>query len=183
MTEENKHSFMNYTFQLLKNPDTIITKEFRGYHHFGLINIISLVCLIFIHSLLQGLLHMSEDPWYVIQLTESIKVTVSYLLPLCAVILLMNWIATKVIDKNSLSYYTEKLGAVLFYSNILLITSMVFQYYNVSLHLWMTDFAYSFISFSMFIVSYLFAARDNFKISFLLAISFYFTTKLIYYVL
>ncbi|MBU9713084.1 hypothetical protein [Evansella tamaricis] len=179
MEEKKQLNYFQYSFLLIKNPDEIITKDYKGFHKYGFFNMIILILAIFSNKLLEGLDYANEDPWYLRELYESITLTVSIAIPLGGIMLLMNWVATKVIDRRSLAYYSEKLGSVMFYPMIFYFITIILQLYNVSFYPLFSSLAMSFLYIGLFLVSYLFAARDNFKISALFVVGFYFISKII----
>ncbi|MFA9560634.1 hypothetical protein ACERII_25360 [Evansella sp. AB-rgal1] len=176
----NKVNYFQYVLLILRDPDYVITKSYKGFSKFGLINIITLFSLFFFHSFIQETLLLDRS-WEIKNILISLKLVFSLFAPFITVFFLMNWVATKVIDKQSISYYLEKFGAVLFYPTFFLLTSIILQWYNVIGYPWLKNISMIFIYIGIFIVSYLFAARDNYKISALFVIGFYFASKFLYF--
>ncbi|ADU30534.1 hypothetical protein [Evansella cellulosilytica] len=183
MSAKKQLNYIQYIMRLLKHPDDIITEEYKGFRKFGMVNIVIMAILLFLHSIIQEFSINNIETIYDVHLYQSVVFAISYIIPLITILLFMNWVATKMIDKQSIAYYVEKMGAVTFFPSLLLSISIIFYFYHDTIFSLMSSLAFTFIYIGVFVVSYLFSARFHFKISMIFVVLFYLFSKFIYYIL
>ncbi|MDY0410392.1 hypothetical protein ACFFIS_16615 [Virgibacillus soli] len=182
-SQKNKelHGYMQFVMDVIKKPHSILSTDYKGYHSYGLITIIAFLSLIVIRSFSYQLkLHLQND-YIDTKFISSFQDFFAFFttpLTLAAVLALIivsfKWYAgEKEGKKLTTNYFLEKLGALLVPSAILYATSIPLALLDISVGSWLSSVAYTFLYVAIFLVSYLFVARDNLKVAAVFLFAFY----------
>ncbi|MBU9713642.1 hypothetical protein [Evansella tamaricis] len=176
-------NYFQYLIQTIKKPDDFLGEDDKGYQLFGIINMVLLLFLIIFSFFIQRIVLFTGSGWFARGFLDSIKLGISYAIPLALVVVLMNWYANKNGSKRNVAYFFERLGALLTLPCILLVLSIPLNLLEITLHTWFRTISYSFIYIAIFMICYLFVSPKNLKVASVFLLGFYFTYRLIYYIL
>ncbi|MDG5789105.1 hypothetical protein QA612_16735 [Evansella sp. AB-P1] len=181
--KEQKLNYFQFLLQMFKKPEDILSKEFKGYELFGLINVVAILMLIFFSYFVQNVTLFTGTAWFAWGFSQSIKHAISFTIPLVTVIFLFNWYGNKEGNKQKIVYYFEKLGASLSLSCVLLLLSIPLNLLNITLHSWFRTGGITLMYIAIFMISYLYVAKGNFKVATVFVLGFYFVYRLFYFIL
>lgn len=177
-------SYVQYIIQTIKNPEDILSDKFKAKHQFGLITMIAFLILILISNLV-GLIPQSDYLEYYgfSDYFTYFNSAISYALALFILLFVFKNNAAKTGTPYEMNYFLEKLGAFLVIPSILLLISIPLQLLDITIHYWLSSLATTILYVGVFMISYLYVARNNIKTALIYLAGFYIAYRLINYIL
>ncbi|WP_405096750.1 hypothetical protein [Oceanobacillus sp. FSL H7-0719] len=182
--KEQIGNYFQYVVQIIKDPDQLLSENVRGKHQFGLITIIIFLALVALSSIvtifnyLDSLRYFGFSDYF-----NYFERAIAYGVALAGIIFVFKSFAEKKGRKYDLNFFFEKLGALLVIPSVFLVISLPLELIDVTIHSWFSSLGYTFLYLSIFLISYLFIAKNNFKTAILFVAGFYFVYRLIYLIL
>lgn len=182
--KEQIGNYFQYIVQIIKDPDQLLSENVRGKHQFGLITIIVFLALVALSSIvtifnyLDSLRYFGFSDYF-----NYFERAIAYGVALAGIIFVFKSFAEKKGRKYDLNFFFEKLGALLVIPSVFLVISLPLELIDVTIHSWFSSLGYTFLYLSIFLISYLFIAKNNFKTAILFVAGFYFVYRLIYLIL
>lgn len=178
------NNYVQYIVQTLKKPEDILSDKFNAKHQFGLVTIIAFLVLILISNLLALIPQKEYLEFYGFKdYFAYFNSTISYALALILLLLVFKNQAAKTGTPYEINFFLEKLGAFLVLPCILLLASIPLELLDVTIHFWLSSLATTLLYVSVFMISYLYIARQNIKTATIFLAGFYILYRLINYIL
>ncbi|MFD2044285.1 hypothetical protein ACFSTA_10365 [Ornithinibacillus salinisoli] len=175
-------TYIDFLIQSIKKTDSVLSPESKGYHTYGLINIVVFSVLVMINSLVGRLILVNRYDWDFGSIFNYLSRGISYLIAIAILLAAFKHFANKQGNHYDLNFFMEKLGAMLVVPSILIICSIPLEIIDITIHSWISSLAFTFLYLSVFMISYLFVARNNLQTASLFIIGFYLGYRLIYYI-
>lgn len=182
--KERQLGYFQYVLQAIKDPEHLLSNKAQGKHQFGLFTLIAFIVLVLLSSIvgifgyLDSLSYFGFSDYF-----NYFERAISYAVALGLVLLMFKNIAEKNGNTYDLNFFIEKLGALLVIPSVLLVVSLPLEIVDITIHSWFSGLAYTFLYLSIFLISYLFIAKNNLKTAVLFVAGFYFVYRIIYLVL
>jgi hypothetical protein len=177
-------NYFQYVMNILKNPDGVLTEETQGKRQFGLITLIAFLVLVVLTNFV-GVLGYLDTLSYLgfSDYFNYFERAIAYGAALALLLFMFKNIAEKNGKKYDLNFFIEKLGALLVIPGALLLLSIPIEILDITIHSWFASLGYTFLYLGIFLISYLYIAKNNLKTALLFVAGFYLVYRIIYYVL
>ncbi|MUK89812.1 hypothetical protein GMD78_15695 [Ornithinibacillus sp. L9] len=176
-------SYIDFLIQTIKNPDGILTNEPKGYHTYGMINIIAFIVLVMVNSLVGRLIVVVRYNSDFGNVFNYLSRGIAYLVAIAILLAVFKHFANKNGHTFDLNFFMEKFGALLIVPSIFIAVSLPLDALDITFHSWINSLSFTFLYISIFLISYLFVARNNIQTASIFVIGFYLAYRLIYYIL
>ncbi|WP_284140836.1 MULTISPECIES: hypothetical protein [unclassified Virgibacillus] len=168
--------YFQFVKETIQTPDLILSNDYKGYHMFGLINMIVFVALIILSEFIGTMTLYGEFSSYFTSFEDyfdHFSRAISYAIALAALLPVYKWYAEKLGSKLTVNYFMEKLGATFIIPVILLAASIPLEILDIQVHYWLSSLGPSFMYVGVFLISYLYVARNNLKVATVFLFAFY----------
>ncbi len=178
--KEQLDNYFQYVIQAIKDPDHLLSDEVKGKHQFGLITLIAFLGLVLLSNLvgifqyLDALRYLGFSDYF-----DYFDRTISYGVTLALLILFFKNNASKIDNRYDLNFFFEKFGALLAIPSLLLLLSIPLELLDVTIYLWFSSLAYTLLYLSVFMISYLYVAKNNIKTAIFYVAGFYFVYQIV----
>lgn len=182
--EGSLQNYFQYAMDVLKNPDTHLSTNVNGKQQFGIITIIFFLVLVILNSLTGILGYMDTLRYFGFNdYFNYFERGLSFALAIAAVILVFKKVAEKNGNEYELDFYYEKFGAMLVLPSAVLLLSIPLNILDITIHSWISSLAFTFLYLGVFLFSFLFVEKNNYKTAVFFVAGFYLVYRLIYYIL
>ncbi|MEN2768791.1 hypothetical protein [Ornithinibacillus xuwenensis] len=184
ISNEQQPNYFHYIIQSIKDPNTILSHDFKGYHQFGLINMIIFLGLILLSSFIGLLDYLDALEWFGFgDYFNYLGRTLSFAIAIVIVIPVFVKVAASNGSKFHMNYFLEKFGAFFILPSILLLVSLPLEALGITVSSWFSSLATTFLYIGVFMTSYLYVSRNNMKTAFIFVAGFYFVYRLLLMIL
>lgn len=176
--------YFQFIMETFKKPENVLNSQFNGKHLFGLTNmIIYLVLLVLSSSISQAILFRDID-WNMGSTFDHFERPLAYAIALAILLPVYKTYAEKYGNKFTLNFFIEKLGAIFIVPIVLVIVSIPLNILDldISIDSWLSSAASTFMYIGIFLISYLYVARNNLKVASIFFLCFYVVYRLILFI-
>lgn len=182
--KEQLGNYFQYVMQIIKNPDQLLSENPQGKHQFGLITIIAFLVLVALSSIVTIFNYLDSLRYFgFADYFNYFERAISYGVALTGIIFVFKNFAEKNGGKYDLNFFFEKLGALLVIPSVFIVVSLPLEILDIRIHSWFSSLGYTFLYLSIFLISYLFIAKNNLKTAILFVTGFYLVYRLVYLIL
>ncbi len=182
--KEQLGNYFQYAVQIIKKPDEFLLENAQGKHQFGLVTMIVFLVLVALSSIVtifnyyDSLRYFGFSDYF-----SYFERAIAYGAALAGLIFVFKNYAEKQGRKYELNFFYEKLGSLLVIPSVFLVISLVLKIIDIRIHSWFSSLGYTFLYLGVFLISYLFIAKNNLKTAILFVAGFYLVYRLIYLIL
>lgn len=172
-------SYLDHAKSVLTDPDRHFADDSTASRNHGLVSAGAFIGLIFLHAVITRVTRFSSWSFEFGHLVYAVKISLAVGLPIVAAIFVLRWLESRSGAARSLDFYVARFGAMLILPALMVAVAVPLNLFDITLHGWLRGGALVLVYIAVFMLSYLYAARDKLATAVLLALGFYFLYRLL----
>jgi hypothetical protein len=179
-TSAGAEGYIDHVKEVLTRPDDYFADDARYSRNYGLISAGAFLGLIFLHSVITRVTRFSSWSFEFSYMITAFKIALAFGLPIVAAVFVLRWLEGRSGGSaRSVDFYIARFGAMLIVPALMVAVAVPLNLFNVVLHGWFRGGAVILLYISVFMLSYLYAAKGQLRSAVLMTIGFYFAYRLL----
>ncbi len=171
--------YIGHVKEVLTQPDDHFADDSKASRNHGLISAGLFLVMVFVFNVITQVTRLSSWRFEFGFLTSSLRVVLALGLPIVATVFVLRWLESRSGTARSVDFYTGRFGAMLILPMLLVAVGIPLNLLDVTVQGWFYGAALIFTYISVFMLSYLYAAKGKLQTAVLMAVGFYFAYRLL----